>query len=167
VRRWRLPGISARIVDEHGNRLAPGTAHGEQPSGYLVLDAPWPAMLRGIWGDRQRFVKIYWSRFADQGWYFAGDAARYDAASDAARYNAAGDIWVLVRTDDVMNVSGHRISTAEVESALVGHPGVAEAAVIGATGRVHRSGNLRVRRLTRRLHPARPDHRRVAGAGRQ
>jgi acetyl-CoA synthetase len=119
-----LPGISARIVDDEGNQLKPGTASGEQVSGYLVLDAPWPSMLRGIWGDRQRFVETYWSRFAEQGWYFAGDGARYDAD---------GAIWVLGRIDDVMNVSGHRISTAEVESALVGHSGVAEAAVVGAT----------------------------------
>jgi acetyl-CoA synthetase len=119
-----LPGISARIVDDDGNQLKPGTAHGEQPSGYLVLDQPWPAMLRGIWGDPERFKETYWSRFAEQGWYFAGDGARYDAD---------GAIWVLGRIDDVMNISGHRISTAEVESALVGHSGVAEAAVVGAT----------------------------------
>ncbi|MFS0896600.1 acetate--CoA ligase [Mycolicibacterium litorale] len=119
-----LPGISAKIVDDDGNQLAPGTDHGEQANGYLVLDQPWPAMLRGIWGDPQRFKDTYWSRFAEQGWYFAGDGARYDAD---------GNIWVLGRIDDVMNVSGHRISTAEVESALVGHSGVAEAAVVGAT----------------------------------
>jgi acetyl-CoA synthetase len=119
-----LPGISARIVDDDGNQLKPGTDHGEQVSGYLVLDAPWPSMLRGIWGDRERFEETYWSRFAEKGWYFAGDGARYDAD---------GAIWVLGRIDDVMNVSGHRISTAEVESALVGHAGVAEAAVVGAT----------------------------------
>jgi acetyl-CoA synthetase len=119
-----LPGISARIVDDDGNQLQPGTDHGEQASGYLVLDKPWPSMLRGIWGDPQRFTETYWSRFAEQGWYFAGDGARY--GSD-------GEIWVLGRIDDVMNVSGHRISTAEVESALVGHSGVAEAAVVGAS----------------------------------
>ncbi|WP_197375267.1 acetate--CoA ligase [Mycolicibacterium baixiangningiae] len=119
-----LPGISAKIVDDDGNQLAPGSGHGEQANGYLVLDQPWPAMLRGIWGDPQRFKETYWSRFARQGWYFAGDGARYDAE---------GNIWVLGRIDDVMNVSGHRISTAEVESALVGHNGVAEAAVVGAT----------------------------------
>jgi acetyl-CoA synthetase len=119
-----LPGISAKIVDDDGNQLPPGTDHGEQPSGYLVLDKPWPAMLRGIWGDAERFKETYWSRFAEQGWYFAGDGARYDAD---------GNIWVMGRIDDVMNVSGHRISTAEVESALVGHSGVAEAAVVGAT----------------------------------
>ncbi|WP_193046676.1 acetate--CoA ligase [Mycolicibacterium baixiangningiae] len=119
-----LPGISAKIVDDDGNQLAPGSGHGEQANGYLVLDQPWPAMLRGIWGDPQRFKETYWSRFARQGWYFAGDGARYDAE---------GNIWVLGRIDDVMNVSGHRISTAEVESALVGHNGVAEAAVVGAS----------------------------------
>ncbi|HEU4361506.1 MAG TPA: acetate--CoA ligase [Mycobacterium sp.] len=115
-----LPGISVRVVDDHGNRLEPG----EQVSGYLVVDQPWPAMTRGIWGNPQRFIEAYWSRFAEQGWYFAGDGARYDAD---------GDIWVLGRIDDVMNVSGHRISTAEVESALVAHVAVAEAAVVGAT----------------------------------
>jgi acetyl-CoA synthetase len=119
-----LPGISAKIVDDDGHELQPGPDHGEQVTGYLVLDKPWPAMLRGIWGDPERFVETYWSRFAEQGWYFAGDGARY--GSD-------GEVWVLGRIDDVMNVSGHRISTAEVESALVGHAGVAEAAVVGAT----------------------------------
>ncbi len=119
-----LPGISAKIVDDEGNELKPGTDHGEQANGYLVLDKPWPSMLRGIWGDPERFKETYWSRFAEQGWYFAGDGARY--GSD-------GEIWVLGRIDDVMNISGHRISTAEVESALVGHAGVAEAAVVGAT----------------------------------
>jgi acetyl-CoA synthetase len=120
-----LPGISARIVDDEGNQLSlPSTDEGEHVSGYLVLDQPWPSMLRGIWGDPDRFRETYWSKFASQGWYFAGDGARYD--SDGA-------IWILGRIDDVMNVSGHRISTAEVESALVGHSGVAEAAVVGAT----------------------------------
>jgi len=119
-----LPGISAKIVDDDGNELAAGTDHGEQTSGYLVLDQPWPAMLRGIWGDPERFKETYWSRFAEQGWYFAGDGARY---------GKDGEIWVLGRIDDVMNISGHRISTAEVESALVGHSGVAEAAVVGAS----------------------------------
>ncbi|WP_422269583.1 acetate--CoA ligase [Mycobacterium sp.] len=120
-----LPGISARIVDDEGNQLSPpSTDEGEHVTGYLVLDQPWPSMLRGIWGDPDRFRETYWSKFASQGWYFAGDGARYD--SDGA-------IWILGRIDDVMNVSGHRISTAEVESALVGHSGVAEAAVVGAT----------------------------------
>jgi acetyl-CoA synthetase len=119
-----LPGISAKIVDDDGNELAPSPEGAEPVTGYLVLDQPWPAMLRGIWGDPERFKETYWTRFAEQGWYFAGDGARY--GSD-------GEIWVLGRIDDVMNVSGHRISTAEVESALVGHSGVAEAAVVGAT----------------------------------
>jgi acetyl-CoA synthetase len=113
-----LPGISAKVVDDTGTEVPPGGG------GYLVLDQPWPAMLRGIWGDDERFKETYWSRFADQGYYFAGDGAKYDAD---------GDIWLLGRVDDVMNVSGHRISTTEVESALVSHPTVAEAAVVGAT----------------------------------
>ena len=119
-----LPGISARIVDDHGNTIARSHEFGEHTQGYLVLDQPWPSMLRGIWGDPERYKETYWSRFAEQGWYFAGDGARYDDD---------GNIWVLGRIDDVMNVSGHRISTAEVESALVGHSHVAEAAVVGAT----------------------------------
>jgi acetyl-CoA synthetase len=113
-----LPGISAKIVDDTGTEVGKGGG------GYLVLDQPWPSMLRGIWGDDERFKETYWSRFADQGYYFAGDGAKYDAD---------GDIWLLGRVDDVMNVSGHRISTTEVESALVSHPTVAEAAVVGAT----------------------------------
>lgn len=119
-----LPGVSAKIVDDHGDELPPGNDKGEHATGYLVLDQPWPSMLRGIWGDPQRYVETYWSRFAEQGWYFAGDSAYYDAD---------GAIWVVGRIDDVMNVSGHRLSTAEVESALVGHVAVAEAAVVGAT----------------------------------
>ncbi|QNI08885.1 acetate--CoA ligase [Mycobacterium kubicae] len=119
-----LPGISAKIVDDHGAPLEAGPDEGEHVSGYLVLDQPWPSMLRGIWGDPDRYRETYWSKFADKGYYFAGDGARFD--SDGA-------IWVLGRIDDVMNISGHRISTAEVESALVGHSGVAEAAVVGVT----------------------------------
>jgi acetyl-CoA synthetase len=119
-----LPGVSAKIVDDHGDELPPGNDKGEHATGYLVLDQPWPSMLRGIWGDPHRYVETYWSRFAEQGWYFAGDSAYYDAD---------GAIWVVGRIDDVMNVSGHRLSTAEVESALVGHVAVAEAAVVGAT----------------------------------
>ncbi|OBH65080.1 acetate--CoA ligase [Mycobacterium intracellulare] len=120
-----LPGVSAKIVDDHGEELPPpGDDKGEHVTGYLVLDQPWPSMLRGIWGDPQRYVETYWSRFAEQGWYFAGDSAYYDTD---------GAIWVVGRIDDVMNVSGHRLSTAEVESALVGHAAVAEAAVVGAT----------------------------------
>ncbi|UGT60727.1 acetate--CoA ligase [Nocardia asteroides] len=116
-----LPGISARVVDEEGNPVLLGET---EANGYLVLDQPWPSMLRGVWGDDERFRETYWARYADRGWYFAGDGARLDPD---------GDLWVLGRVDDVMNVSGHRISTAEVESALVGHSGVAEAAVVGAS----------------------------------
>ena len=90
--------------------------------GYLVLNKPWPAMLRGIWGDPQRYRDTYWSRF--EGVYFAGDGAKKDEE---------GNIWLLGRVDDVMNVSGHRLSTTEIESALVSHPAVAEAAVVGAS----------------------------------
>ena len=113
-----LPGISAKVVDDQGNEVAAGGG------GYLVLDKPWPSMLRGIWGDDERYRDTYWSRFSEQGFYFAGDGAKYDAD---------GDVWLLGRVDDVMNVSGHRISTTEVESALVSHPTVAEAAVVGAS----------------------------------
>ncbi|MFG1768709.1 acetate--CoA ligase [Nocardia salmonicida] len=116
-----LPGISATVVDEEGNPVQLGET---EANGYLVLDKPWPSMLRGIWGDMDRYRATYWERYAEQGWYFAGDGAKLDTD---------GDLWVLGRVDDVMNVSGHRISTAEVESALVGHPAVAEAAVVGAT----------------------------------
>ncbi len=119
-----LPGITAKIVDEEGNELVPGADEDEHVTGYLVLDQPWPSMLRGIWGDLERYKETYWSKYADQGWYFAGDGARVDTD---------GNIWLLGRVDDVMNVSGHRISTTEVESALVGHSGVAEAAVVGAS----------------------------------
>jgi acetyl-CoA synthetase len=119
-----LPGISAKVVDEEGTELVPGADEGEHVTGYLVLDQPWPSMLRGIWGDPDRYKQTYWSRYAERGWYFAGDGARVD--SD-------GSIWLLGRIDDVMNVSGHRISTTEVESALVAHSGVAEAAVVGAS----------------------------------
>jgi acetyl-CoA synthetase len=109
-----LPGIGAELVDEQGNRVTSG-------GGYLTLTTPWPGMLRGIWGDQKRYRETYWSRFP--GRYFAGDGAKLD--SD-------GYLWLLGRVDDVMNVSGHRISTTEVESALVSHPSVAEAAVVGA-----------------------------------
>ncbi|HEX5428060.1 MAG TPA: AMP-binding protein, partial [Pedococcus sp.] len=113
-----IPGISAEILDDEGQPLKdPETV------GYLVLTKPWPAMLRGIWGDPERYRETYWSRFGDQ-YYFAGDGAKYDEH---------GNIWLLGRVDDVMNVSGHRLSTAEIESALVSHPSVAEAAVVGAT----------------------------------
>ncbi|WP_125616258.1 acetate--CoA ligase [Specibacter cremeus] len=110
-----LPGIAVDVVDEAGASVPAG--HG----GYLVVREPWPAMLRGIWGDPDRYKDTYWSRFDDM--YFAGDGAKRDAD---------GDVWLLGRVDDVMNVSGHRLSTTEIESALVSHPSVAEAAVVGA-----------------------------------
>ena len=112
-----VPGISAIVVNDEGQSVANGE------SGYLVIDKPWPAMLRTIFGDDDRYRDTYWSRFAAQGYYFAGDGAKYDAD---------GALWLLGRVDDVMNVSGHRISTTEVESALVSHSSVAEAAVVGA-----------------------------------
>ncbi len=111
-----IPGVSADVVDDAGEPVPNGSG------GYLVLTEPWPAMLRTIWGDDQRFKDTYWSRFP--GRYFAGDGAKKDED---------GDIWLLGRVDDVMNVSGHRLSTTEIESALVSHPKVAEAAVVGAT----------------------------------
>jgi acetyl-CoA synthetase len=109
-----FPGIEADVVDGDGKTVPPGGG------GYLVLKRPWPAMLRGIYGDPERYKQTYWSRF--EGMYFAGDGARRDDD---------GYLWLLGRVDDVMNVSGHRISTIEVESALVDHKSVAEAAVVG------------------------------------
>ncbi|WP_030989813.1 acetate--CoA ligase [Streptomyces sp. NRRL S-1813] len=111
-----LPGIAATVVDDDAREVPDGAG------GYLVLTEPWPSMLRTIWGDDQRYLDTYWSRF--EGKYFAGDGAKKDDD---------GDIWLLGRVDDVMLVSGHNISTTEVESALVSHPKVAEAAVVGAT----------------------------------
>ncbi|MER5970282.1 acetate--CoA ligase [Streptomyces sp. NPDC002055] len=111
-----LPGIAATVVDDDANEVPDGSG------GYLVLTEPWPSMLRTIWGDDQRYLDTYWSRFRNR--YFAGDGAKKDDD---------GDIWLLGRVDDVMLVSGHNISTTEVESALVSHPKVAEAAVVGAT----------------------------------
>jgi acetyl-CoA synthetase len=110
-----LPGISAKVVDDGATPVPNG--HG----GFLILDQPWPSMLRGVWGEEERYKETYWSRFP--GIYFAGDGAKLD--SDGA-------IWLMGRVDDVMNISGHRISTTEVESALVSHEAVAEAAVVGA-----------------------------------
>ena len=110
-----LPGIGAAVVDDEGHPVPLGGG------GYLVLTEPWPSMLRGIWGNDQRYIDTYWSRWPQ--YYFAGDGAKLDDD---------GAIWLLGRVDDVMNVSGHRISTTEVESALVSHPAVAEAAVVGA-----------------------------------
>jgi acetyl-CoA synthetase len=112
-----LPGISAKVVDDEGNEVSYGNG------GYVVLDQPWPAMLRTIWGDPERFKETYWQTYASKGYYFAGDGAKYDQD---------GHFWLLGRVDDVMNVSGHRLSTTEIESALVSHPTVAEAAVVGA-----------------------------------
>jgi len=109
-----LPGIEADVVDEAGNSVPPGGG------GYLVLKRPWPGMLRGLYGDPERYRDVYWSRYGTM--YFAGDGAKRDED---------GYFWLLGRVDDVMNVAGHRISTMEVESALVDHPAVAEAAVIG------------------------------------
>jgi acetyl-CoA synthetase len=111
-----FPGVSADVVDNDGNPVGNGEG------GYLVLTEPWPGMLRGIWGDPERYQETYWSRFP--GRYFAGDGAKKDDD---------GDLWLLGRVDDVMNISGHRISTTEVEHALVGSPLVAEAAVVGAS----------------------------------
>jgi acetyl-CoA synthetase len=112
-----LPGMAAGIVDKYGKPAANGD------SGYIVLTKPWPSMLRGIWGDPERYKETYWSRFGTET-YFPGDGAKRDED---------GDIWILGRIDDTMNVSGHLLSTAEIESALVGHAHVAEAAVVGAS----------------------------------
>jgi len=112
-----IPGVFADVVTEEGESVPNGSG------GYLVLTKPWPSMLRTLWGDDERFKDTYWSKYKKQGWYFAGDGAKKDED---------GDLWVLGRVDDVMNVSGHRLSTTEIESALVSHPKVAEAAVVGA-----------------------------------
>jgi acetyl-CoA synthetase len=109
--------LSATVVDEAGNEVAPG----EQ--GVLVITRPWPGMARTVWRDHARFVKSYWEPYAAQGYYLAGDAATKDAD---------GYVWIGGRIDDVLNVSGHRLSSIELESALVSHPRVAEAAVVGA-----------------------------------
>ena len=111
-----FPGVAADVIDNEGRSVGNGEG------GYLVLTEPWPGMLRGIYGDDERYQETYWSRFP--GRYFAGDGAKRDED---------GDLWLLGRVDDVMNISGHRISTTEVEHALVGHPAVAEAAVVGAS----------------------------------
>jgi len=111
-----LPGVDATVIDDEGKVV--GNGH----SGYLTLNKPWPSMMRGVWGEPERYRETYWSRF--EGKYFAGDGAKWDED---------GALWLLGRVDDVMNVSGHRISTAEVESALVSHEAIAEAAVVGAT----------------------------------
>ena len=112
-----IPGISAAVIDDNANIVGNGGG------GYLALTEPWPSMLRGIWGEPERYQETYWSRYDEAGYYFAGDGAKLDDD---------GAVWLLGRVDDVMNVSGHRISTTEVESALVSHVAVAEAAVVGA-----------------------------------
>ncbi len=111
-----LPGLSTKVVDESGREVALGEG------GYLVIDGTWPAMARTVWGDPQRYLDSYWREYAEQGYFFSGDGAKYDAD---------GDVWLLGRVDDVINVSGHRLSTIEIESALVAHPLVAEAGVVG------------------------------------
>jgi len=111
-----VPGVKIEVVNDEAVPVGNGSG------GYLTITKPWPAMLRTIWGDDQRYIDTYWSRFKDM--YFAGDGAKKDED---------GDLWLLGRVDDVMNISGHRLSTTEIESALVSHPKVAEAAVVGAT----------------------------------
>jgi acetyl-CoA synthetase len=111
-----IPGVSIDVVDNEGHAVGNGEG------GYLVVTQPWPSMTRGIYGDPERFKEVYWKRFP--GVYFAGDGAKKDDD---------GDLWLLGRVDDVMNISGHRLSTTEVEHALVGYPLVAEAAVVGAS----------------------------------
>ncbi|MFZ3375248.1 MAG: AMP-binding protein, partial [Chthoniobacterales bacterium] len=118
-----LPGVAAEVVDADGNPVGPGGG------GYLVLSKPWPSMLRTVYGDPDRYVQNYWSRYP--GKYFTGDGCKVDED---------GYFWLLGRVDDVMNVSGHRISTYEVESALVDHSSVAEAAVIGKTHEIKGQG---------------------------
>ncbi|OIU86766.1 acetate--CoA ligase [Microbacterium sp. AR7-10] len=113
-----IPGISIDVTDDDGNEVGNGNG------GLLVITEPWPSMLRGIWGDPERFKETYWDKFKDKGYYFAGDGARLDED---------GDLWLLGRVDDVMNVSGHRLSTTEIESSLVAHEATAEAAVVGAS----------------------------------
>lgn len=113
-----LPGLSTLIVDDAGNPVPFGEG------GYLVVDRPGPALARTVWGDPERYRDAYWSRFWKQGYFFSGDGAKWDAD---------GDIWVLGRVDDVINVSGHRLSTIEIESSLVAHPAVGEAGVVGVT----------------------------------
>lgn len=111
-----LPGIVARIVDDQGNAIDKPDA-----GGYLVMEQPWPGMLRGVWGNPERYIESYWAKFHN----------RYYVAGDSARMDQDGYFWVMGRIDDVLNVSGHRLGTAEIESALVAHPAVAEAAVVG------------------------------------
>jgi acetyl-CoA synthetase len=111
-----FPGVAVDVVDDEGKSVPVGE------EGYLVIKSPWPAMLRTVYKDPDRYVEQYWSRFDEQGWYLPGDSAKKDED---------GYIWVIGRIDDVIKVSGYRLGTAEIESALVSHPAVAEAAVIG------------------------------------
>jgi acetyl-CoA synthetase len=111
-----LPGIFADIVDDEGRPVQKADA-----GGYLVIKRPWPSMLRTIWGDNQRYLDTYWRRFQN----------RYYVAGDSAHRDADGYYWIMGRIDDVLNVAGHRLGTMEIESALVAHPQVAEAAVVG------------------------------------
>jgi acetyl-CoA synthetase len=113
-----LPGLTTRVVDDQGDDVARGEG------GYLVVDGTWPGMARTVWGNPERYRDSYWARFADRGYFFSGDGARLDAD---------GNVWLLGRVDDVINVSGHRLSTIEIESALVAHPEVAEAGVVGVS----------------------------------
>jgi acetyl-CoA synthetase len=123
-----FPGIAAQVVDESGNALEAGGHAG----GLLVIKRPWPSMLRTIWGDDQRYKDQYWGRFGEaHDIYFTGDGARQDAE---------GNFWLMGRVDDVLNVAGHRLGTMELESALVSHPSVAEAAVVGVTHEVKGQG---------------------------
>ena len=114
-----IPGIAIEVVDDAGSPVRNGEG------GYLVITEPWPSMLRGIWGDPHRYASTYWNHF--DGMYFAGDGAKKDVD---------GDLWLMGRVDDVMNVSGHRLTTTEIEHALVSHPWVAEAAVVGANDEI-------------------------------
>jgi len=120
-----LPGIFADVVDEHGDSVPEGEG------GLLVLTKPWPSMLRGVWNDDARFIETYWHEFEDKGYYLAGDSARKDEN---------GYFWIMGRIDDVLNVSGHRLGTMEVESALVSHDAVAEAAVVGRPDEIKGEG---------------------------
>ncbi len=113
-----LPGLTTLVVDDHGRPVPRGSG------GYLVIEGTWPGMARTVWGNPERYRDSYWARFKEQGFFFSGDGAKYDDD---------GDIWLLGRVDDVINVSGHRLSTIEIESALVAHPLVGEAGVVGVT----------------------------------
>jgi acetyl-CoA synthetase len=118
-------GVDAAIVDEEGNEVGPNQG------GRLVVRKPWPSMLRTLWGDKKRYVDVYWKEYKKLGYYLTGDGARRDKD---------GNFWIVGRLDDVLNVSGHRLGTAEVESALVSHPSVAEAAVVGRPDEIKGQG---------------------------